>query len=265
MPSLRDIDAARPDHIAVTGDLVNIALAAEFPPARSFLDRLGPPDRVSFVPGNHDAYVRATMDHSSHHWGDFMRGEGAAAGVAAKSGFPFVRRRGPVALIGLSTALPTAPMMATGWLGGEQLARLADELAASQARRTCSASCSFITRRRRPQASTSSVSSMPRRFCRCSSNTAPSWCCTATAMCDRWFGSKGRTGKSHAVGVPSASAASTLEPQRAGYNLYRIDGDPGRWTLRDGVARRRAGSAGNRRSRHAAIVWHRTRSPVSAA
>jgi 3',5'-cyclic AMP phosphodiesterase CpdA len=61
-----------------------------------------------------------------------MRGD--AAGPIAAPGdpahFPFVRRRGPVALIGLSTAVPTGPLMATGRLGADQLMRLADALTA---------------------------------------------------------------------------------------------------------------------------------------
>ena len=63
-----DIKAQAPDHIAVTGDLVNLALEAEFAPARAWLDGVGPPDRVTTIPGNHDAYVRAT----SHRFGETM-------------------------------------------------------------------------------------------------------------------------------------------------------------------------------------------------
>ena len=51
-----------------------------------------------------------------------------------------MRRRGPLALIGISTGVPTAPFMATGWLGTEQLAGLAAVLDALKAK-TCSASC----------------------------------------------------------------------------------------------------------------------------
>src|SRR5215470_5993435 len=54
-----DVAAAAPDHVAVTGDLINLALEAEFGPARAWLARLGAADRVTMVPGNHDIYVRA--------------------------------------------------------------------------------------------------------------------------------------------------------------------------------------------------------------
>jgi hypothetical protein len=58
-----DMQAQRPDHIAVTGDLVNLALEAEFTPAQAWLESVGTPQRVTVVPGNHDAYVRATRHH----------------------------------------------------------------------------------------------------------------------------------------------------------------------------------------------------------
>ena len=56
-----DLRAQRPDHVAVTGDLVNIGMAAEFHRAALWMETLGEPTDVSFVPGNHDAYVRASM------------------------------------------------------------------------------------------------------------------------------------------------------------------------------------------------------------
>ena len=63
-----DMQAQAPDHIAVTGDLVNIALEAEFEPSRTWLESIGPPGRVSVVPGNHDAYVRATSNRFAQAW-----------------------------------------------------------------------------------------------------------------------------------------------------------------------------------------------------
>src|SRR5262245_25012223 len=115
-----DLAAAAPDHIAVTGDLVNIALDGEFGAARQWLAGLGSPHDVTVVPGNHDAYVRAAIGFAGRHWDAFMRGD-ASSPLAPTARFPFVRRRGPVALIGLSTAVPTAPFMATGRLGADQL------------------------------------------------------------------------------------------------------------------------------------------------
>ncbi len=118
-----DLKAQAADHIAVTGDLVNISLAGEYAPARAWLTSLGPPHDVTLVPGNHDIYVRAAAAYPQFHWGDYMRGDDAAG-----TSFPFVRRRGPPALIGLSTAVPSAAFLATGRLGREQIALLAAAL-----------------------------------------------------------------------------------------------------------------------------------------
>ena len=125
---LDDLAAQEPDHIAVTGDLVNVALPGEFASARAFLSRLGPPEAVSFVPGNHDAYVRAALAHSHAHWRHYLAGDEAEPDAAAPT-FPYLRRRGPVVLIGVSTALPTGPFMATGRIGADQMKRLDHVLA----------------------------------------------------------------------------------------------------------------------------------------
>jgi 3',5'-cyclic AMP phosphodiesterase CpdA len=117
---LHDMKQQKPDHIALTGDLLNIALPAEFSASRVFLDRLAAPADLSFVPGNHDFYVKQAGRYFGAHWGDFMRGDDNAPGV-----FPYLRRRGPLALIGLSSAIPTRPFMATGELGRAQCEALA--------------------------------------------------------------------------------------------------------------------------------------------
>src|SRR5580692_7697453 len=95
----RDLAAMPVDHIAVTGDLVNLSLAAEFAAAHQWLARLGPPERVTVVPGNHDAYVRAAAAHPLRYWGDYMRGDagGPITAPGAQGHFPFVRRRDPAA------------------------------------------------------------------------------------------------------------------------------------------------------------------------
>jgi 3',5'-cyclic AMP phosphodiesterase CpdA len=115
-----DMQALAPDHIAVTGDVVNLALEAEFAPSRTWLESVGTPDRVTVVPGNHDTYVRATQHRFAEAWRDYLAGDATDGGTP----FPFVRRRGPLALIGVSSALPTPPLMATGRLGPSQLKAL---------------------------------------------------------------------------------------------------------------------------------------------
>jgi 3',5'-cyclic AMP phosphodiesterase CpdA len=118
-----DLKNHQPDHIAVTGDILNIALPGEFAPSRVWLDTVGPAQDVTFVPGNHDAYVRKAAREWHSHWGDFMRGD-----TTGPDQFPFVRRRGAVALIGISSAITTAPFMATGKIGTPQLHALPDIL-----------------------------------------------------------------------------------------------------------------------------------------
>src|SRR5690606_27642990 len=100
----------------------------EYPPATAFLARLGAPKDVTLVPGNHDSYVRSQAFTYLKTWGDYIQGDAAASGETAR--FPFVRRRGPVALIGLCTGHPTLPFLATGTLGKAQLDRLAALLSA---------------------------------------------------------------------------------------------------------------------------------------
>jgi 3',5'-cyclic AMP phosphodiesterase CpdA len=113
-----DLKTQAPDHVAVTGDLVNLALNAEFPPALAWLQSVGAPDRVTAIPGNHDAYVRATRHRFAEAFADYVSGDDNAAH------FPTLRRRGPIALISLSSAVPTPPFMATGTIGRAQLERL---------------------------------------------------------------------------------------------------------------------------------------------
>jgi len=118
-----DLKAQQPQHVAVTGDLVNIALPAEFALARNWLHTIGPPHDVTLVPGNHDAYVPATRNLFLRAWSEYLTADGASA-----ASFPFVRQRGKVALIGVSTAVPSAPLLATGKLGGQQLKALSETL-----------------------------------------------------------------------------------------------------------------------------------------
>jgi 3',5'-cyclic AMP phosphodiesterase CpdA len=120
-----DLKGQRPDHIVVTGDLVNIGLPREHINALAWLESLGPSDRVTVIPGNHDIYSRLRADPGTGRWARYMASDAAGkqyVGTAAL--FPFVRVLDRVALIGLNSAVPTPPLVASGRLGKEQLERL---------------------------------------------------------------------------------------------------------------------------------------------
>src|SRR5437762_3770409 len=133
---LADIRGFEPEHIVVTGDLTNIALPAEFIAARRWLEDIGSAADVTVIPGNHDACVRIDWGHSLAHWAQFMSGSGEAGGREAPPSsagdFPFVRRRGAIAFVGLTSAvpMPVTGTPAAGRLGPQQIAGLRKTLTA---------------------------------------------------------------------------------------------------------------------------------------
>jgi 3',5'-cyclic AMP phosphodiesterase CpdA len=118
-----DLREQAPDHVAITGDLVNISLPAEFVQAAAWLRQLGDPGWITVIPGNHDAYVEMKWREAWAHWSDYMSGDEPAE-RGGEAMFPFLRRRDGIVLIGLSTAVATPPTFATGRLGRPQLRAL---------------------------------------------------------------------------------------------------------------------------------------------
>lgn len=223
-----DLAAQAPDHIAITGDLVNIALEAEFAPACDWLRTIGAPQDVTVVPGNHDAYVGSTWPRCAGLWRDYMRGDDAT-NVAPL--FPFVRRRGPLLLIGVSSAVPTAPFMATGRLGERQIADLVSRLAEH-----ASDDCFRVLLIHHPLRSPPS-----RRHKRLAD--APELLAVlrkhAVQLILHGHDHKhslmhvdGASGPIPAVGVPSASAAIDGKHDAAAYNLFRIANEGSAWRCR---------------------------------
>ncbi|MBS2015255.1 MAG: metallophosphoesterase [Deltaproteobacteria bacterium] len=125
----REIARAGVDHVAITGDLTNLALEQEFEAVKELLEsELGlPADRISAVPGNHDLYTRGAMrDRRFTSWfSEYVKSDLPELSAEISLGrFPFVKLRGPVAIIGLSSAVPRPPLMASGQLGKPQLEAL---------------------------------------------------------------------------------------------------------------------------------------------
>ena len=120
---MRDIQAQKPSHIAFTGDATNIASPLEFPRLRQWLDRLGEPSWISFVPGNHDTYVKVAHEKGFAFFDPFMAGD-----MHQDAAFPYVRLRRNIAFIGLNSAVPRSFHSAEGWLGPTQRGALRQRL-----------------------------------------------------------------------------------------------------------------------------------------
>lgn len=123
-----------PDHLVVTGDLTNLALDAEFERVSAYLASLGPPaDRITVVPGNHDAYTRGV--HKRQVFAQLLAPYVHAdikvpAEMRVLGTFPFVRLVGDhVALLALCSAVPRLPLVAAGEIGSVQLAGIRTLLA----------------------------------------------------------------------------------------------------------------------------------------
>jgi len=135
---VKDVQSANPDHIAFTGDLTHLGLPREFRKARELLQALGPPSKVTVVPGNHDAYVATEWKDTFRLWSDYMASDSGHARTAPQEDpravFPIIRVRGHLALIGVCTAHPTPPFFATGSIGEGQLDKLGEILAETRQR-----------------------------------------------------------------------------------------------------------------------------------
>jgi 3',5'-cyclic AMP phosphodiesterase CpdA len=218
-----DLLAQAPDHVAVTGDLANLSLAVEFESGRAFLARLGGPKRASVIPGNHDAYVRATNGMYLKAWREYLVGD--AAQVAP---FPYLRRRGPIALIGLSSAVPTLPFFASGRLGSGQLDRLAIALARLREER-----CFRVILIHHPPAGTRSWLKRLEDAAGFRDTVALYGADLVLSGHDHIAAVNEIAGFERpipVVQVPSASAAPGDPRGGAAYNLYRIEGTPGFWS-----------------------------------
>ncbi|HVZ87559.1 MAG TPA: metallophosphoesterase [Polyangia bacterium] len=128
----RDVRAQAPDHLALTGDLSNVALAGEWLTALAWIEATGlPPQALSVIPGNHDAYVPEVVEERAFEklFGAYQTNDIAPA---ADTPYPFVRLRPPLALIGVSSAVATGDLGAWGAIGEAQLARLEKILTAPE-------------------------------------------------------------------------------------------------------------------------------------
>ena len=145
------------------------------------------------------------------------------------AGFPFLRRRGPLALIGVSSGVPTAPFLATGWLGTVAARRPGGHAQRAQKRKPVprGADPSPAGERGRPQHKRLLDAPVLLRIIAAHGADLVLHGHDHLHMLNWLDGPNGS--RVPAVGVPSASAAPGTSKDAAAYNLYRIDGAPGAW------------------------------------
>src|SRR5438105_13376368 len=99
---IEDLNAEGIEHVLCTGDVTNLAMEREFQFAREKFDHLaGGPERVTVIPGNHDAYVAEGIEYFAQLFGPYHTSEWTHEDGAL---WPIVRIRGELALIGVTTS-----------------------------------------------------------------------------------------------------------------------------------------------------------------
>jgi len=118
-----DLAAEKVDHVLVTGDLTNLALESEFARARGLLEPIALYEQLSIVPGNHDIYTRGSerAQRFERYFGDLMW---SPETPPSDQTYPWYKDIEGVAVVGLCSARPRLPFIATGEIGREQLQRL---------------------------------------------------------------------------------------------------------------------------------------------
>ena len=240
---VRDLEQVKPDHILISGDLVQLGLRHEFEQARRWLAGLGPPSRLTLVPGNHDLYAATAWDHALRLWAPWVAsdvGDGAAAAAGPDGCFPVVRLRGPAAFIGVSSARPSPLFLAVGSVGPDQLRRLERTLAETRGRGLFRVLlihhpvlAGAVHWRRRLTDAGALRAVLAREGAELVLHGH-----AHRASIDYL---QGGAGSIPVVGVPSASAAGVADDRRARYHLYTLARRSGGFTLTLSVRRHAAG------------------------
>jgi 3',5'-cyclic AMP phosphodiesterase CpdA len=228
---LEDIKTRHADHLAVTGDLVNLASTIEINTAAAWLKAVGDPAFTSVVPGNHDAYVPGAYEKAVRAWYPYVQGDHAPAEWPEdRHVFPYLRIRDRVALIGCSTAVATPPFAASGFYSARQARDTVNMLRAAG-----EAGLFRVVMIHHPpiRGATSIYKRMIgiRRFAAVISTGGAELVLHGHTHLNTLYWMKGQTGLVPVVGIASASQGPGGLKPPAAYNLFSISGQPGSWAL----------------------------------
>lgn len=222
------VKAANPDHVAITGDLINVGLEAEVALAAAWLKHNWDPTSTSLVPGNHDAYIRGTLAKAINAWKPFMTNEDGEP-YADRSHFPYMRERGDIAIIGTSSAVATPAFIAAGRFGTKQAKRLASLLKQSGDRgmfRTVLIHHPPIKNAALPNKQLYGI----RTFQKIIAEHGAELVLHGHTHLSQRHEINGPEGtRVPVIGVPSASQAPGAKRPAAAYNLFSIDKYNGQW------------------------------------
>lgn len=216
------------DHVAITGDLVNLATSTEIETVTQWLETNFLPERTSLVPGNHDAYVPGALKHAVRAWrpwilsGEEPRSEGAL--------FPTMAIRENVAIIGISSANASLPFLATGEFSSRQArktGRLLDEAREKGLFRV-------VLIHHPPVEDAASWHKRLKgitRFQKLIRAHGAELVLHGHTHLDTLYHIDTRWGGVPVVGIASASQSPHGARPNAAFNLFDISGEPGRWEL----------------------------------
>jgi len=134
------------DHCTITGDLTHIGLKNEFEQVQSWLAKLGSPENVTLIPGNHDLYVNERWSKSFKLWEKYLYGDSSPnssfeytdnALTQLNQFYPIVRIRKHVAFIGLNSAFNAPWFRATGYIHDQEIERLKNILSSPELNDFC--------------------------------------------------------------------------------------------------------------------------------
>jgi len=215
------MQARRPNHIVITGDLTHIGTPRECAEAATWLQQVSALHPLTLIPGNHDCYIAMPWQTTLGLWSDYMAGDGGETPQSAPGLFPALRTRGTLAIIGLSSAVPSPPFFASGTLGTAQLLEL--ERLLGQAGRAGlfrlvlvhHPPVATLMDRRRGLADASGLQQVLKRAGAELILHGHSHCWMQTSV-------PGPRMEIPALGIPSASAHATRPGRRAGYSILDI-------------------------------------------
>jgi len=228
---LSDLKRQAPDHLVITGDLVNLATKIETRLAGEWLRTIGEPHDTTVVPGNHDAYVPGAHDKSVNEWYPFIKSDDDPPEWPEDDHiFPTMRRRGPIAIIGCSTSNATLPFSASGYYGSRQARETVNLL-----KTTGEEGLFRVVLIHHPpiRGAASSHKRMIgiRRFAAAISTGGAELVLHGHTHLNTLYWLRNPDHQVPVVGIASASQGPGGHKPRAAYNLFTLSGEPGAWNL----------------------------------